>query len=201
MLVEKNVPLQAFNTFHIVAKAHTLVRIATEADVLALLEHPEWGVCPKLVLGGGSNIVLTGDVKPLVLKVEVMGRRLLHETAKAYVVEAGAGENWHDFVTWTLAQGYPGLENMALIPGTVGASPVQNVGAYGVELQDRFESLDAVDLQSGKVFTLNAAQCAFGYRDSIFKHGPGTGLTDAGRLACGGAGARSAPKGPGHRRA
>jgi UDP-N-acetylmuramate dehydrogenase len=179
MLVEKNVPLQAFNTFHIVAKAHTLVRIATEADVLALLEHPEWGVCPKLVLGGGSNIVLTGDVKPLVLKVEVMGRRLLHETAKAYVVEAGAGESWHDFVTWTLQQGYPGLENMALIPGTVGASPVQNVGAYGVELQDRFESLDAVDLQTGKVFTLNAAQCAFGYRDSIFKHGPGTGLTDA----------------------
>jgi UDP-N-acetylmuramate dehydrogenase len=179
MLVEKNVPLQAFNTFHIVAKAHTLARIATEADVLALLEHPEWGVCPKLVLGGGSNIVLTGDVKPLVLKVEVMGRRLLHETAKAYVVEAGAGENWHDFVTWTLQQGYPGLENMALIPGTVGASPVQNVGAYGVELQDRFESLDAVDLQTGKVFTLNAAQCAFGYRDSIFKHGPGTGLTDA----------------------
>ena len=179
MLVEKNVPLQAFNTFHIVAKAHTLARIATEADVLALLEHPEWGVCPKLVLGGGSNIVLTGDVKPLVLKVEVMGRRLLHETAKAYVVEAGAGESWHDFVTWTLAQGYPGLENMALIPGTVGASPVQNVGAYGVELQDRFESLDAVDLQTGKVFTLNAAQCAFGYRDSIFKHGPGTGLTDA----------------------
>jgi UDP-N-acetylmuramate dehydrogenase len=179
MLVEKNVPLQAFNTFHIVAKAHTLARIATEADVLALLEHPEWGVCPKLVLGGGSNIVLTGDVKPLVLKVEVMGRRLLHETAKAYVVEAGAGESWHDFVTWTLQQGYPGLENMALIPGTVGASPVQNVGAYGVELQDRFESLDAVDLQTGKVFTLNAAQCAFGYRDSIFKHGPGTGLTDA----------------------
>ena len=179
MLVEKNVPLQAFNTFHIVAKAHTLVRIASEADVLTLLEHPEWGVCPKLVLGGGSNIVLTGDVKPLVLKVEVMGRRLLHETAKAYVVEAGAGESWHDFVTWTLQQGYPGLENMALIPGTVGASPVQNVGAYGVELQDRFESLDAVDLQTGKVFTLNAAQCAFGYRDSIFKHGPGTGLTDA----------------------
>ena len=179
MLVEKNVPLQAFNTFHIVAKAHTLVRIAREGDVLALLEHPEWGVCPKLVLGGGSNIVFTGDVKPLVLKVEVMGRRLLCETAKAYVVEAGAGENWHDFVTWTLQQGYPGLENMALIPGTVGASPVQNVGAYGVELQDRFESLDAVDLQTGKVFTLNAAQCAFGYRDSIFKHGPGTGLSGA----------------------
>jgi UDP-N-acetylmuramate dehydrogenase len=173
MLVEKNVPLQAFNTFHIVAKAHSLVRIASETDVHALLQHPEWGLDGRFVLGGGSNIVLTGDVKPLVLKVEVMGRRLVAETAKAFIVEAGAGENWHDFVTWTLDQGYPGLENMALIPGTVGASPVQNVGAYGVELQDRFESLDAIDLETGSQFTLNAAQCAFGYRDSVFKHGAG----------------------------
>jgi UDP-N-acetylmuramate dehydrogenase len=171
MLVEKNVPLQAFNTFHIVAKAHTLVRIACESDVAELLIHPEWGAASKFVLGGGSNTVLTGDVKPVVLKVEVMGRRLVQETAKAFIIEAGAGENWHDFVAWTLSQGYPGLENMALIPGTVGASPVQNVGAYGVELQDRFESLDAVDLHTGQIFTLNAAQCAFGYRDSVFKHG------------------------------
>lgn len=171
MLVEKNVPLQAFNTFHIVAKAQTLVRISDEADVHALLQHPQWGAAPKFVLGGGSNIVLTGDVKPVVLKVEVKGRRLIQETDKAFILEAGGGENWHDFVTWTLAQGYPGLENMALIPGTVGASPVQNVGAYGVELQDRFDSLDAVDLHTGQGFTLNAAQCAFGYRDSIFKHG------------------------------
>jgi UDP-N-acetylmuramate dehydrogenase len=171
MLVEKNVPLQPFNTFHIVAKAHHLVRIASQEDVQALLNSPEWAANGHLVLGGGSNMVLTGDVKPLVLKVEVMGRTLVQETPKAFIVEAGAGENWHDFVAWTLAQGYPGLENMALIPGTVGASPVQNVGAYGVELQDRFESLDAVDLQTGKVFTLNAAQCAFGYRDSVFKHG------------------------------
>jgi UDP-N-acetylmuramate dehydrogenase len=171
MLVEKNVPLQPFNTFHIVAKAHHLVRIAKQADVLALLNDPLWAAAGHLVLGGGSNIVLTCDVKPLVLKVELMGRKLLQETAKAFIVEAGAGENWHAFVAWTLAQGYPGLENMALIPGTVGASPVQNVGAYGVELQDRFDSLDAVDLGSGKIFTLNAAQCAFGYRDSVFKHG------------------------------
>jgi UDP-N-acetylmuramate dehydrogenase len=174
MLVEKNFPLQPCNTFHIVAKAHSLVRIVSEADVQALVASPEWGAEPKFVLGGGSNIVITGDVKPLVLKVEIRGRRLVEETAKAYIVEAGAGENWHDFVTWTLQQGYPGLENMALIPGTVGASPVQNVGAYGVELQDRFESLDAVDLQTGHIFTLNAAQCAFGYRDSVFKHTPST---------------------------
>jgi UDP-N-acetylmuramate dehydrogenase len=103
---------------------------------------------------------------------------LLREDAKAWIVEAGAGENWHDLVTWTLQNGYPGLENLALIPGTVGASPVQNIGAYGVELQDRFESLDAIDLTTGQSFTLNAAQCAFGYRDSVFKHSssaPGPG--------------------------
>jgi UDP-N-acetylmuramate dehydrogenase len=171
MLVEKNVPLQPFNTFHIVAKAHTMVRIGSEADALALMADPDLCAVRKFVLGGGSNVVFTGDVKPLVLKMEIKGRRLVNETAKAYIVEAGAGEAWHDLVAWTLTQGYPGLENMALIPGTVGASPVQNIGAYGVELQDRFDSLDAMDLQTGQLFTLNAAQCAFGYRDSIFKHG------------------------------
>ncbi len=170
MVVEKNIPLQAFNTFRIVAKAHALARITHEQDVRDLLADPDWAAAPKFVLGGGSNIVLTGDVKPLVLKVEVPGIKVVSETAKAVIVEAGAGENWHDFVTWTLDQNLPGMENMALIPGTVGASPVQNVGAYGVELQDRFDSLDAIDLQTGQVFTLNAAQCAFGYRDSVFKH-------------------------------
>lgn len=170
MLIEKNVPLQPHNSFHIVAKAHALVRVASQADVQTVVASPEWGAEPKFVLGGGSNIVLTGDVKPLVLKVEIKGRQLLRETAKAFIVQAGAGESWHDFVTWTLRQGYPGLENLALIPGTVGAAPVQNIGAYGVELQDRFDSLDAVDLQTGQLFTLNAAQCAFGYRDSVFKH-------------------------------
>ena len=116
MLVEKNVPLQPYNTFHIVAKAHSLVRVTSEDDVQAVISDPELGPAPKFVLGGGSNIVLTGDVKPVVLKVEVMGRRLVEETAKAFIVEAGAGENWHDLVTWTLEQNLPGLENMALIP-------------------------------------------------------------------------------------
>jgi UDP-N-acetylmuramate dehydrogenase len=170
MIVERNVPLQAHNSFGIVAKARALVRVRGAEDVKQLLADPELGPIPKFVLGGGSNVVLTGDVKPLVLKVEVTGRRLVDDGPRATVVEAGAGENWHDFVDWTLDQGFGGLENLALIPGTVGASPVQNIGAYGVELQDRFESLDAIDLFSGKPFTLDAAQCAFGYRDSVFKH-------------------------------
>ena len=170
MLVEKNVPLQHSNTFGIVAKALTLVRVTSEADVAAVLHDLALSSLSKFVLGGGSNIVLTGDVKPLVLKVELMGKRLHTESAKSWIVEASAGENWHDLVSWTLDNGYPGLENMALIPGLVGASPVQNIGAYGVELQDRFDSLDAIDLTTGQPFTLNAAQCAFGYRDSVFKH-------------------------------
>jgi UDP-N-acetylmuramate dehydrogenase len=183
MLVEKNVPLQPCNTFRIVAKAHTLIRVKDEADARAVALDAELGPLPKFVLGGGSNIVLTGDVKPVVLKVEIQGRRLVAETERAWIVEAGAGERWHDVVAWTLAQGWPGLENMALIPGTVGAAPVQNIGAYGVELQDRFDSLDAVDLQTGQPFTLEAAQCGFRYRDSVFKHAPSAegGMGLAGR--------------------
>jgi UDP-N-acetylmuramate dehydrogenase len=172
MIVEQNASLQPHNTFGIVAKARTLVRVKGEGDVQAVLAHPQLGPEPKFVLGGGSNIVLTGDVKPLVLKVEVPGKRILEDGPRATILEFGAGENWHEAVTWTLDQGLGGLENLALIPGTVGASPVQNIGAYGIELQDRFESLDAIDLLSGKLFTLDATQCAFGYRDSVFKHSP-----------------------------
>ncbi|WP_375574746.1 UDP-N-acetylmuramate dehydrogenase [Paracidovorax oryzae] len=176
MLVEKNVPLQACNTFGIVARAHTLVRARSADDVRALLADPQLGAGPLFVLGGGSNIVLTGDVKPVVLKMEIPGIRLVEETPRAWIVEAGAGERWHDAVAWTLEHGFPGLENLALIPGTVGAAPVQNIGAYGVELQDRFDSLDAIDLATGRSFSLDADQCAFGYRDSVFKHAPaGTG--------------------------
>lgn len=179
MIVEKQVPLQPHNTFGIVARALHLARIRTEADIAALRADPQWSELtastPPFVLGGGSNLVITGDVRPLVLKVEIMGRRPIEATDKGWLVEAGAGENWHTFVQWTLEQGWPGLENMALIPGTVGAAPVQNIGAYGVELQDRFHSLDAVDLHTGESFTLKAAQCGFGYRDSVFKHAPADG--------------------------
>ncbi|GAB3774952.1 UDP-N-acetylmuramate dehydrogenase [Ramlibacter monticola] len=172
MIVESNAALQPYNTFGIVAKARTLLRVRGAADVHAVLAHPDYRDEPKFILGGGSNIVLTGDVKALVLKVEVTGRRVLEDGPRSTVIEFGAGENWHDAVTWTLDQGFGGLENLALIPGTVGAAPVQNIGAYGIELQDRFESLDAVDLMTGREFTLDATQCAFGYRDSVFKHSP-----------------------------
>ena len=170
MQIETGVSLKPHNTFGLPAVARTLVRVKSDADVRQVVDHPELGRAPKFVLGGGSNIILTRDMPQLVLKVEVRGMRLVAEHANAWIVEAGAGENWHDFVAWTLAQGWPGLENLALIPGTVGAAPVQNIGAYGVELQGRFESLDAVDLVTGRSVTLRESICAFGYRDSVFKH-------------------------------
>jgi len=170
MQIESGVSLKPYNTFGLPAVAQSLVRIASDADVRQVVDHPELGRAPKFILGGGSNIVLTRDMPAVVLKVEVRGMRLVEERADAWVVEAGAGENWHEFVAWTLDQGWPGLENMALIPGTVGAAPVQNIGAYGLELKDRFESLDAVDLVTGRSVTLGPSICAFGYRDSVFKH-------------------------------
>jgi len=161
--------LREFNTFGLPAAAATLIRIASEADVRRVVDHPQYGRAAKFVLGGGSNIVFTRDVSAVVLKVEVMGRRLVCETPEAWIVEAGAGERWHDLVAWTLEQGWPGLENLALIPGTVGAAPVQNIGAYGLELAERFDALDAVDLVTGRTVTLDGAACRFGYRDSVFK--------------------------------
>ena len=170
MQIESGVSLKPYNTFGLPAVARRLVRVASDADVRRVVDHPELGLAPKFVLGGGSNIILTRDMPQVVVKVEVRGVRLVEERTDAWIVEAGAGENWHEFVAHTLAQGWPGLENLALIPGTVGAAPVQNIGAYGVELKDRFESLDAVDLVTGRTSLLWPGICAFGYRDSVFKH-------------------------------
>ena len=167
--VQHRASLREHNSFGLPAVAATLVRLTSEADVRRVVDHPEYGVAPKFVLGGGSNVVLTRDVPGVVLKVEIRGRRLLRADADAWIVEVGAGESWHEVVAWTVQQGWPGLENLALIPGSTGAAPVQNIGAYGVELKDRFESLDAVDLVTGRTVTLDATACRFGYRDSVFK--------------------------------
>jgi UDP-N-acetylmuramate dehydrogenase len=169
LAVERDASLRQHNTFGLPATARRLVRITSDADVRRVLAHPELGRAPKFVLGGGSNVILTRDMPELVLKVEVRGIRRVAETADAIIVEAGGGERWHDLVAHTLDKGWPGLENLALIPGTVGAAPVQNIGAYGIELADRLESLDTVDLVTGRTVTLNRMQCKFGYRDSLFK--------------------------------
>ena len=177
MLVHNNVSLQPFNTFGIAARARDLAVVDSKHSLQALVTS-DWMSAQRglgrgvFVLGGGSNIVLSADVQAVVLKIEIAGVSLVSETDKHWVVQAGAGVDWHEFVCWTVAQGWFGLENLALIPGKVGASPVQNIGAYGVELQDSFHELDAIDLRTGHAFTLNAAQCAFAYRDSVFKHAP-----------------------------
>jgi UDP-N-acetylmuramate dehydrogenase len=167
--IETRVNLREHNSFGLPAVAQRLVRIRSAADVVRVVDHPQLGPAPKFILGGGSNVVLTRDLEAVVLKMEIRGRRVVDTGPDRVVVEAGAGENWHDFVAWTLEQGCPGLENLALIPGTVGAAPVQNIGAYGVELKDRFHSLDAVDLVTGRSVTLDGPACRFGYRDSVFK--------------------------------
>ena len=169
LAVESRVNLRALNTFALPAVAAHLVRVRSAAEVRRVVDDPVWGLAPKFILGGGSNVVLTRDPPGLVVKVEVAGRRLVETRDDAWIVEFGAGENWHEVVAWSLAQGWPGLENLALIPGSVGAAPVQNIGAYGVELADRFESLDAVDLVTGRTVTLDRQACHFGYRDSVFK--------------------------------
>ncbi|MCV2217141.1 UDP-N-acetylmuramate dehydrogenase [Thauera sp. Sel9] len=180
--VEVQADLTALNTFGLRARAAKLLRLRSVDELAAAIAAPGWTSEPRLVLGGGSNLVLRGDFAGTVLKVEIAGRRLVREDTDAWIVEAGAGELWHDFVRWTLQQGWPGLENLSLIPGTAGAAPIQNVGAYGIETADRFDSLDAIELETGerRVFTL--VDCAFGYRDSIFKRNPGRWLVTAVRF-------------------
>ena len=169
-------PLQRFNTFGIAARARAFMRITGIEQLSAVMADPVLPGLPRMLLGGGSNIVLTGDVDALVLHMAIVGKEILGTEGAHTLVRCGAGENWHHFVLWTLAQGLGGLENMSLIPGTVGASPIQNIGAYGTELKDVFHSLTAFDSASGALRTLDAVACHFGYRDSIFKHADGASL-------------------------
>lgn len=169
-------PLDSFNTFRIAARARHYLRVTAAEQLAAVHADPALAALPRLVLGGGSNLLFTRDVDGLVLHMAGQGREVLGEQDGRILVKAQAGENWHEFVRFTLAQGIGGLENLSLIPGTVGAAPIQNVGAYGIETKDVFHSLTAFDMASGMVRTLDAAACRFGYRDSIFKHEEGREL-------------------------
>jgi UDP-N-acetylmuramate dehydrogenase len=173
--IQEGASLRALTTFGVEARAARLATLASPNDLdqaLALLATSS----KSLVMGGGSNLLMAGDFDGTVLRVALPGRRILDSTEAAaapVIVEAAAGENWHDFVCWTLDQGLSGLENLSLIPGTVGASPIQNIGAYGVEMRERFDSLEAVDRRSGRRHRLKATDCRFGYRDSLFKQPAG----------------------------
>ena len=163
--LHERVSLRHLNSFGLEATAARYYRATSEASVVDCLRAEQ----PALVLGGGSNLLLTRDVDGLVLHVDVRGRRVVGREGDEVLVEAGAGENWHAFVQHTLDAGYGGLENLSLIPGSVGATPIQNIGAYGVEIREHFAYVRAVDRKSLDLVELDAKACAFGYRDSSFK--------------------------------
>ncbi|HCF2340103.1 UDP-N-acetylmuramate dehydrogenase [Pseudomonas paraeruginosa] len=170
--LQEQCSLKPYNSFGIDVRARLLAHAHGEADVREALALARQRSLPLLVIGGGSNLLLTRDVEALVLRMASQGRRILSEASDMVLVEAEAGETWDPFVQWSLEQGLAGLENLSLIPGTVGAAPMQNIGAYGVELKDVFDSLTALDRQDGSLRELDREACRFGYRDSLFKQEP-----------------------------
>lgn len=181
----QNAPLKALNTFGMDVRAAHYCELDSLDDLPALLASAPYRQGPVLWLGGGSNLLFTRDYPGLVVRVRLQGRRLIEERGDTVLVEAAAGENWHRWVEYALQQGWFGLENLSLIPGSVGASPVQNIGAYGVEVKDRIHQVVCADLQDGgRPVTLANADCAFAYRDSLFKRaGAGRYLVTAVRFA------------------
>ncbi|WP_266363090.1 UDP-N-acetylmuramate dehydrogenase [Tellurirhabdus rosea] len=168
--IQSHVSLKPYNTFGIDAKARYWVEIESREDLQTLLQLSEFLTIPKLILGGGSNILLTRNFDGLVVKNSISGIDVLREDDLHVYVRAGAGENWHQFVQFCVRNNLAGLENLSLIPGTVGAAPMQNIGAYGVEVEQAFEELEALNMNTGEVRTFRHADCRFGYRESIFKH-------------------------------
>jgi UDP-N-acetylmuramate dehydrogenase len=171
--VRQGVSLKPYNSFAVEASASHFVEACNDQEVAEALAYAQAQQLSVLLLGGGSNLLLTADVEALVLRMASRGIRVLEDDGEQLLIEAEAGEPWHPFVQWTLAQGLAGLENLSLIPGTVGAAPVQNIGAYGVELKDVFAGLTALDRHSGELRQFSLEDCAFAYRDSLFKRESG----------------------------
>ena len=171
--VQSQVSLKPFNSFGVDVRAQLFAQAESDADVREALAYAREHELPLLVVGGGSNLLLTADIKALVLRMATRGIRQLSDDGLRVVIEAEAGETWHPFVQWTLAQGLSGLENLSLIPGTVGAAPMQNIGAYGVEIKDVFAGLTALDRQTGELRDFSLEDCNFAYRDSLFKQQAG----------------------------
>ena len=168
MTIQNNFSLKKYNTFGIEAKAKQFVAVHSIEDLNTILnEHQSE---PKFILSGGSNMLLTQDIQALVIHIDLKGKKVLKEDDDFVWVESQAGENWHEFVLWTIDQNFGGLENMSLIPGNVGTTPVQNIGAYGTEIKDTFISCDAMNIASQEMETFTKEECQFGYRESIFKH-------------------------------
>ena len=178
----ENAPLASRNTLRVNARARLLAELRDAAKLPELLDFPAARQAPLLVLGEGSNLLLAGDFDGTVLAMATRGVQVEQDGDVARIAVA-AGERWDDFVRWSLGQGFAGLENLILIPGTVGAAPIQNIGAYGTEVAEFIESVEAWDTKERRVAQLARATCAFGYRDSLFKHEPGRYIVTAVRFA------------------
>lgn len=168
MHILQNISLKSYNTFGIDAKAKYFIPVNSVSElqeILKLNEYPN-----KFILGGGSNMLLTKDIDALVIHVNIKGIEIVSENNGVVIVKANAGENWHEFVLWCLEHNFGGVENLSLIPGNVGSAPIQNIGAYGVELKDVFVSCEAIDIKTHKLKTFTKNDCKFDYRESIFKH-------------------------------
>ncbi len=167
MQIHNNFSLKKYNTFGIEAKAKQFVAVHNIDELKSILENHASN--KKFILGGGSNMLLTQDIDALVIHVDLKGKKIIKEDDDFVWVESQAGENWHEFVLWTINQNFGGLENMSLIPGNVGTTPVQNIGAYGTEIKDTFVSCEAMNIATQEMKTFTKEDCNFGYRESIFK--------------------------------
>ena len=168
MNISNNISLKSFNTFGIEAFAKQFVNITSTEELLEVLESKQFP--DKFILGGGSNMLLTQDIDALVIHINTKGKDIIREENDHVYVKIQAGENWHEFVLWCIDNGFGGVENLSLIPGNVGTSPIQNIGAYGVELKDVFVECEAINVDDFTINTFQKEDCNFGYRNSIFKH-------------------------------
>ncbi len=169
LIVQKNVSLKPYNTFGLDVNAGFLGIVDSIDDLDEIYQTGRFRSQKKMILGGGSNILFTHGFSGIVAKNEIRGIVVQKETADDVLISIGAGEDWHQFVLWSVERGYGGVENLSLIPGTVGAAPMQNIGAYGVELKEVFHSLEAYEIKSGKTVTFFKEDCHFDYRFSVFK--------------------------------
>ncbi|MEQ8525817.1 UDP-N-acetylmuramate dehydrogenase [Gracilimonas sp.] len=168
--IQENFNLSDYNTMGIAAKARYFVSVKSVEELKNLLADTRFYNTPKFIISGGSNVLFVSDYDGLVIHVDIKGISIEHEDEIQVKLNAGAGENWHQLVLYCVEKGWGGIENLSLIPGSVGAAPIQNIGAYGVELEEVFDSLEAVELETGEVKSFSKDECRFGYRDSVFKN-------------------------------
>jgi UDP-N-acetylmuramate dehydrogenase len=170
MTIQQNVSLKPYNTFGIDVKAHYFVEVSKKSELLEALHEKTFSMNKRMILGGGSNVLFTKDYDGVVIKVNLKGIKKTKENDDFVWVKAGAGESWHDLVLYSIENNWGGIENLSLIPGSVGAAPLQNIGAYGVELKDTLHEVKALNILANEIHVFDKNDCQFGYRDSIFKN-------------------------------